>query len=153
MLSWIIGAGGLTGVSIVGIPALITAVSPAATAEEEEAWREVGRLEEFPVGDVKEAVVPILHRHWSDSPKEQGVYVWRPDAERIVVYSRACTDLSCPVNYDPGSGWFYCPCHGGIFTKEGQPVAGPPKYPLYRFAHRIREGTLEIDLFSVPIMV
>lgn len=153
MLSWMIGAGTLTSVGIVGIPALITAVSPVAITGEEEAWREVGRLEEFAVGTVKEATVPILHERWAEEPKAQGVYVWRPDAERVVVFSRACTDLSCPVHYDPGSGWYYCPCHGGIFDREGEPVAGPPKYPLYRFAHRIREGILEIDLSSVPVMV
>ena len=31
-------------------------------------------------------------------------------------------------------------------------MAGPPNKPLYRYANRVRDGVLEIDLFSLPPM-
>jgi Rieske Fe-S protein len=56
------------------------------------------------------------------------------------------------VNWDAGSQCFYCPCHGGIFDREGVPMAGPPPEPLYRYTTRVRDGVLEIDARSVPPM-
>lgn len=91
---------------------------------------------------------------WARSLDEKGVYVWRKSEKEadVVVFSRNCTDLSCPVKFDEGSECFYCPCHGGIFDKQGIPLAGPPSVPLYRYANRVRGGVLEIDLNSLPPM-
>jgi hypothetical protein len=66
----------------------------------------------------------------------QGVYVWRPTDEEVVVFSRSCTDLGCPVIWDGGSQCFFCPCHGGIFARDGRRMAGPPDRELYRYANR-----------------
>jgi menaquinol-cytochrome c reductase iron-sulfur subunit len=54
------------------------------------------------------------------------------------------------LDYDRGSACFFCPCHGGIFRQNGERLAGPPKRPMYRYAHRLRDGIVEIDLQSVP---
>jgi Rieske Fe-S protein len=79
--------------------------------------------------------------------------VWAESPDQFVVFSRACTDLSCPVRWDPGSQWFFCPCHGGIFDRRGEPRAGPPAVPLHRYQTRIRDGILEVDVFSVPPLI
>jgi menaquinol-cytochrome c reductase iron-sulfur subunit len=101
---------------------------------------------------VTKAMVEVPGDGLAHLPQFKGVFVWRETADRLVVYSRNCTDLSCPVTWDEGSGWFYCPCHGGIFNQQGEPVAGPPNRPLYRYATRVREGVVEIDLKSLPPM-
>jgi menaquinol-cytochrome c reductase iron-sulfur subunit len=97
-------------------------------------------------------VAPVPRGDWARSLGEKGVFVWRASEEEVVVFSRNCTDLSCPVTWDPGSNWFYCPCHGGIFAQDGTNVAGPPTRPLYRYANRVQNGVLEIDLLSLPPM-
>ena len=107
-------------------------------------------LDDFPVGAMTRAEVDVPRPDSSRALREKGVYVWRVSGEAIVVFSRNCTDLSCPVTYDPGSECFFCPCHGGIFAKDGERLAGPPNRPLYRYATRIEQGVLEIDLNSVP---
>jgi menaquinol-cytochrome c reductase iron-sulfur subunit len=102
------------------------------------------------VGTVSAAEVEVTDAAWGDRLRRKGVYVWREDATAVVVFSRHCTDMGCPVQWDPGSEWFYCPCHGGVFSQEGEPKAGPPKFPLYRYRFRVRDGELEIDLRSIP---
>jgi menaquinol-cytochrome c reductase iron-sulfur subunit len=140
--------GGAAIAAIVGIPVVITLMSPAIRRRREEIWLPVGALDEFPMDTVHKAVVVIP---WNQGTmREKGVFVWRRPKEGVVVFSRSCTDLSCPVTWDPGSGWFFCPCHGGIFDQEGVNVAGPPPRPLDRFNNRIRDNVLEIDLNSVP---
>jgi arsenite oxidase small subunit len=44
----------------------------------------------------------------------------------IVAYSTLCTHMGCPVNYDPGSHTFKCPCHYSIFDADlaGQMTCG-----------------------------
>lgn len=155
LLAGLMGFGGTVIAAVIAIPSLLAALHPGLTKRESEAWREVGNLTDFEVGKVQPAKVSVGREDWSRSLDTKLVYVWRRDDDAetpVVVYSRNCTDLSCPVHYDAGSECFFCPCHGGIFNKEGKVLAGPPPVPLYRYAVRIREGKLEIDLRSLPPM-
>jgi menaquinol-cytochrome c reductase iron-sulfur subunit len=149
----VIAGGGLAVAGAVGLPALLTAISPPLRRDEAELWQPVGPIGDFPPGEVRKAVVPVPRDDWARSMRELGVFVLREAEESVAVFSRNCTDLGCPIVWDPGSEWFFCPCHGGIFSKDGEPKAGPPKIPLYRYASRIRAGMLEVDLNSVPPMI
>jgi carotenoid phi-ring synthase / carotenoid chi-ring synthase len=55
-----------------------------------------------------------------------------------------CTHMGCPVALAETGGGFRCPCHGGLFDGDGQPIAGPPKAPLARLAVRAEGGRLAI---------
>jgi len=151
-LSVLIQGGGAALAAVVGIPALLAAISPAWRPRRGEQWRHAGRLEDFPLGTVKPAIVEVGRDDWARSLESKTVYVFRRSEDDVVVYSRNCTDLSCPLVFDAGSECFFCPCHGGIFGKDGKPMAGPPSKPLYRYVNRVREGELEIDLYSLPPM-
>jgi Rieske Fe-S protein len=56
-----------------------------------------------------------------------GVAVLRV-TEGLAVISTRCTHLGCALHL-VGEEWL-CPCHGGRFTVDGRPVAGPPRSPL-----------------------
>jgi menaquinol-cytochrome c reductase iron-sulfur subunit len=152
LLKVLLTSGGALAAAIVGVPALVLALSPVLRRPPGEVWRPVGSLDQFPLDEVRAAVVEIPRADWARTPDVKAVYVWRTGPGEAVVFSRNCTDLSCPVNWDPGSQCFYCPCHGGIFLKNGDRIAGPPPRPLYRYATRVRAGSLEIDLHSLPPM-
>lgn len=132
------------------IPAVTTVLAPLANTVRGGTWARVGRIDDFTPGQVTLATVEVPRDDWARSLRKRGVFVWRTSTDEIVVYSRSCTDLGCPVTWDPGNGWFYCPCHGGIFDRDGMPRKGPPKYPLHRYLHRIEDGSLSIDLDSIP---
>lgn len=149
-LGWVIAAAALVAGGIIAIPALIAGLFPIGQRQPRERWRPVGPLDDFSIGKVVLTEVSSDRRRWPRPLRQQAVYVWRPSASDLVVYSRSCTDLGCPVNYDAGSACFFCPCHGGIFDQRGQRLAGPPNRPLDRFTHRVRDGVLEIDLASLP---
>lgn len=159
ILKRLVQAAGLVAAAAVAVPSLICALSPAlAGPRRGGAWSRLGRLEDFPVGEVSEAVIDLPAATggaaaWPPPLPAKGVYVWRPAADRVVVFSRACTDLGCPVNYDTGSECYFCPCHGGIFNKDGQRMAGPPQRPLYRYDVRVRGGVVEVDAASAPAAV
>ncbi len=148
----VLGACGAVLSAVIAVPTLIAALSPDWRPRPEELWQSVGPIEEFPLDRVVPAKVSLERGDWADALEVKAVYVWRKAEQEFVVFSRNCTDLSCPVVFDSGSQCFFCPCHGGIFGRDGSPMAGPPQVPLYRFANRIRDGVLEIDLVSLPPM-
>lgn len=147
-----LGAIGAATGAIVAVPSLLSAFTPVLKSRQKELWRPVGRLEDFPIGQTAKANVDVSGIDWARSLGKKGVYVSRPSQEEVVVFSRSCTDLGCPINHDPGSGWFFCPCHGGIFDETGERRAGPPKRALYRYSYRLKDGDIEIDLLSLPPM-
>lgn len=46
------------------------------------------------------------------------------------VFSGICTHLGCIVRWEEQNNRFYCPCHQGIFNKQGEVTGGPPPRPL-----------------------
>jgi Rieske Fe-S protein len=147
----VLGGAGLV-TAAVAIPGVLFALSPVLTRRSTSYWQPVGPIGEFVVGEVRRMAIEVPRDDWARSLRQKSVYVYRPSANEIIVYARNCTDLSCPLEHDPGSNWFFCPCHGGIFSVDGVPMAGPPSRPMYRFANRVRDEILEIDLRSLPII-
>lgn len=43
----------------------------------------------------------------------------------VVALSEKCTHLGCGVPFCESSGRFECPCHGSVFNRAGDYVAGP----------------------------
>ena len=149
---FLVRAGGAAVGLGLAVPAVITLISPALDDDEGSIWARVGPLDPFPIERTTAALIEVKRDDWSPAMRERLIYVRRKNAEEFLVFSRNCTDLSCPVNWDPGSECFFCPCHGGIFAKDGERMAGPPKRPLYRYTWRVRGTQLEIDLASLPPM-
>jgi menaquinol-cytochrome c reductase iron-sulfur subunit len=147
--SMLVSAGGALVAGIVGVPAIITGLSPAIKNRRRENWRQVGLLDEFPVRQIRTVFVRNDSANWPRPLSQQAVFVWRQESDELIVFSRSCTDLACPLTYDPGSECFLCPCHGGIFSKEGTVMAGPPNRPMDRYNSRLRDGMIEIDFASV----
>jgi cytochrome b6-f complex iron-sulfur subunit len=48
----------------------------------------------------------------------------------VVARSLLCSHFGCRVQWRAEAGRYDCPCHGGIFDREGRPVGGPPTRPL-----------------------
>lgn len=145
-------AGGAIVSAVAAVPSFIAAISPAISRRPRDVWQSVGPFDEFPLNEVRKATAFVPRNDPARELRDKGVYVWRHAEDEAIVFSRNCTDLSCPVTYDQGSECFFCPCHGGIFAKNGDRLAGPPNRPLYRYAVRVRGGQLEIDLSSLPPM-
>lgn len=49
-----------------------------------------------------------------------------------VARSLVCPHAGCIVRWAAGQERYLCPCQGGVFDAQGQPIAGPPTSPLVR---------------------
>ena len=74
----------------------------------------------------------------------QGIFLV-PDSKASAGYlalEQTCRHLGCPVAYS--NGVFNCPCHGSVYTKEGEVVKGPAAQPLYHHAVATKGSTFTI---------
>lgn len=51
-------------------------------------------------------------------------------ASGVVARSLLCSHFGCRVQWEAARERYHCPCHEGVFDRDGRPVAGPPTRPL-----------------------
>ena len=72
------------------------------------------------------------------------VFVVTEDGRNFVALSNICTHLGCRVRWVSDQGKFFCPCHNGVFDKDGNVVSGPPPRPLDRYDVKVEDGQIFI---------
>lgn len=61
----------------------------------------------------------------------------------FAAFSRRCTHLSCPVDFQPEKDRLFCPCHNGAFSlDDGRVLQGPPPHPLPAVILEIRDDEI-----------
>jgi cytochrome b6-f complex iron-sulfur subunit len=60
-------------------------------------------------------------------------------------FSAVCTHLGCTVQYVPGAGDIWCPCHNGHYDLNGKVISGPPPRPLEEYSVFIRGGDVVVS--------
>lgn len=73
------------------------------------------------------------------------VYAFNDNGKPVAI-SNTCQHLGCPVAFTDSDQKFHCPCHGGVYDKEGTNIGGPPPRPLARYDAKIENGDLMIML-------
>ena len=131
--------------AVVGLPAIGYVISPALKAGGKEEWVPLGSVSGLKPG----APTPLVFSQtkkvaWTRAKINHTVYAITDDRKNITVFSDTCTHLSCKVHWDAGRGVFICPCHNGVFDKEGNVVSGPPPRPLDRYEARVENDQLAI---------
>lgn len=144
------GAGAIAAAAFT-LPALAIGVAPVIE-EHKQPWQAIGPPEDFDgltyipkvitttagIGEVGKT--PVYVRQYNpDIDSEQ-----RDEYNAYIAISTRCMHLGCPVRYVPASERFICPCHGGVYDKEGKVTGGPPVRPLDRFYTRVRRGLVEV---------
>ncbi len=127
------GVGGLLATSAGGIYASVKSLYPTVSYEPS-LKAEIGVPEEF-TGDIMKQF-QINGSKISVMKGENGLYA----------LVRNCTHMGCIPYYSDEKQQFLCPCHGSVFTLEGDVVKGPAPEPLYRTSITINSrGKIEID--------
>jgi menaquinol-cytochrome c reductase iron-sulfur subunit len=145
-----IALSGMAG-AVVGVPVVGFLVGPLLRRAPR-VWRGVGRVTEFTVGETVavtfEDASPLP---WSGVTARTAAWLRRDDETGFTAFAVNCTHLGCPVRWIQGAELFLCPCHGGVFNRNGTVAAGPPPRPLTRYPVRVRNGQVEIQTTPTPI--
>ncbi len=128
---------------MVGLPLVSFFVSPGFIKSKEE-WIEIGAADDFnndsPLGvnynkEIKDG--------WNMRTVSSTAWVYRSKGE-LIALSPICTHLGCTVSFDERRDSFACPCHGGLYDRDGNVIGGPPPKPLKRHKIKLEEGILLI---------
>ncbi|EJS67288.1 MULTISPECIES: menaquinol-cytochrome c reductase iron-sulfur subunit [Bacillus] len=83
---------------------------------------------------------------WYKSDEPKSAWVHKDESGDIVAFSPVCKHLGCTVNWNSDKAHpnqFFCPCHGGRYTKDGVNIKGtPPLAPLDVYESKVKDGTL-----------
>ena len=135
---------------VVSVPIIAYLLSPFLE-KKERPWQDLGPVYRYdPDSTVAIELEDPSPLRWAGQTAKTSAWLRRND-NGFIAFSVHCTHLGCPVNWVDGGKIFLCPCHGGVFDAEGQPVGGPPTRPLQRHHVRVRNGHVEIQ--PVPLKV
>lgn len=145
-----VGLGTLAA-AFAGIP-VVSALFAPLIAKKPKLWRDVGDINTFKIGDTK--LVKFQNADpeaWAGVTAYTAAWLRRDSATAFTAFSANCTHLGCPVRWESDAHLFMCPCHGGIYYKDGTVAAGPPPKSLARYPVRVNKNRVEIQTSPVPL--
>ena len=141
-ITWAIG--GLISLGF-GVPAIAFLLGPALRREEAQTWIPLAATNKVELGTPTLFRARIQHQTgWIVQEQEHSIYVLSDNGRDFVAMSNICTHLGCRVRWIVDREQFYCPCHNGVFDREGRVVSGPPPRPLDRYETKVEDGQLYV---------
>lgn len=137
--------------ALVAVPVLSALLGPLL-GRQKQAWRKVADLVDIPVGETK--LITYVNADplpWAGVTAKSAAWLMRESEDKFVAFSAHCSHLGCPVRWEKEAQLFMCPCHGGVYYKDGTVASGPPPKPLTKIQVRINRGDIEIKTAPVPI--
>lgn len=137
--------------AVAGVPVLSALLAPLLE-KTPKLWRNVGSLADFQVGETKLVTFQNADAEkWAGITAQSAAWLRRESEQKFIAFSANCTHLGCPVRWEAGAELFMCPCHGGVYYKDGTVAAGPPPKPLVQYEARINKDHIEIQTAPVPL--
>jgi Rieske Fe-S protein len=68
------------------------------------------------------------------------------EGDRLRALSTVCPHLGCRVRWEGDQQRFFCPCHNGVFDREGNVVSGPPPRALDRYEVELEGGSVYLKV-------
>jgi len=137
-----------TGIGLVtaGLAGLVGLVATPRAAGPAKRWRRAMSM--FDVSSTAPTSAVIAERHadgWYETRKQSVIFIDK-DGDNYRALSAICQHLGCRVHWDAGEKHFKCPCHGGVYDRDGRVLAGPPPRPLERLNVRVNPQTSDIEV-------
>jgi len=144
-------AAGLVAGAAITLPPISFLIAPLFQKTPRR-WRSVGTLDQFDIGDtVLVGFEDATSEVWAGVTAKTGAWLRRVGDTEFVAFAINCTHLGCPVRWEDGAQLFMCPCHGGVYNRDGSVAAGPPPAALPRYKVRVRRNRVEIETSRLPI--
>lgn len=100
--------------------------------------------EKEPLGSLPKKTVDSETDGLSVKFKGEPLFIKKGTEGNYIALSRTCTHAGCEIAWNGISKEFECPCHGGIFDRDGNVIFGPPPEPLRSFETTSSEDTITI---------
>jgi Rieske Fe-S protein len=114
-------------------------------------WVSLGPVSQFPEGETRLATFRNPFVMPTDGKTvDTACWVRRVEGDQFQVFAVNCAHLGCPVRWFPQSGLFMCPCHGGVYYRDGSRASGPPERGLFEYPTKVENGLITIQAGELP---
>ena len=145
-----VSLGGLCA-TILGVPLVGFVVAPLFR-KAPDTWIPVGKVDDFEIGKTINVSYPDPSPlPWAGITAKGAAWLRHETEGQFIAFSVNCTHMGCPVRWLQDAELFMCPCHGGVYYKDGTVAAGPPPKPLIRYQVRVANGQVQIKSAPIPI--
>lgn len=137
-----------TGMGLVtaALAGLVGAAAAPKIAGATRKWRKAATIFDLPKDTPFAAVMAERKADgWFETSKQAVVYIDR-QGDSYRAFSATCTHLGCRVTWNNEKSQYLCPCHGGVYDRDGKVVAGPPPNGLTPVNVRVNAQTSEIEV-------
>ena len=137
--------------AVISVPLFSALLGPLLQRQKQE-WRKVADLSDLAVGETK--LITYVNADplpWAGVTAKSAAWLRRESESKLVAFSAHCSHLGCPVRWEQNAQLFMCPCHGGVYYRDGSVAAGPPPKGLTQIEVRINKADVEIRTAPVPI--
>ncbi|MEO6904216.1 MAG: Rieske (2Fe-2S) protein [Bacteroidia bacterium] len=144
---------GLSALSAIAVAVPVFSALLAPLLEKTpELWRRVGSLDDFAVGTTN--IVKFENadaKAWAGVTALSAAWLRRDEENLFTAFSANCTHLGCPIRWEAGAELFMCPCHGGVYYKDGTVASGPPPRALVQYQVRVNKNDVELLTAPIPL--
>jgi Rieske Fe-S protein len=114
-------------------------------------WVSLGSVDQFPEGQTRLATFRNPYVTPTDGKTvDTACWVRHITGDQFQVFAVNCAHLGCPVRWFPQSGLFLCPCHGGVYYRDGSRAAGPPERGMFEYPKKVESGAVWIQAGELP---
>lgn len=110
---------------------------------EDSGWADAGDISDLQPGAPQQISFSRSREDgWQLQNERASAWVIIDDHMHVTAFSPRCTHLGCAYHWQANRNEFVCPCHGSVFSKDGDVVSGPANRPLDRYAAKVNAGRL-----------
>lgn len=126
---------------VAGVPILGYLAAPLGKKEEAR-WITLGKVDAFKDPEPKLITFTMTRKDgWVEVQEARTCWVVPQSGGNFVAFNGRCTHLGCAYSWRTSgehSGKFFCPCHDGLYNREGTVLDGPPPRPLDRLEVKVQ---------------
>ena len=139
------------GAAVVGVPFLGFLLAPLFR-KVQESWVPIGLVNQYKVGEtVQVAYSDPSPLAWAGLAAQTSLWLRRDGEADFTAFAVNCTHLGCPVRWLAEANLFLCPCHGGVYYKDGSVAGGPPPRPLVQYSVRVQNDQVQVLAGESPL--
>jgi Rieske Fe-S protein len=134
------------GMLTAALASLVGVVAAPKELTRPRTWRRAAAADDLPSNQPLTLVLTARDADgWYETKKQSVIFLDR-DGSGYRALSATCAHLGCRVKWDETQAKFLCPCHGGIYDRQGNVLAGPPPRGLERLNVRVNPQTAELEV-------
>jgi menaquinol-cytochrome c reductase iron-sulfur subunit len=123
-----------------------TVLSPLF-GKQDENWLPAGTLTTLPENDPLPVTLRVAREDgYNQIIERRSIFLVRSGQSGVIAIDSTCTHLGCRVSWDADEQLIKCPCHGGIYDKEGTVKSGPPPAPLARLSTKVEGDQILVQV-------